>query len=251
MAAPDPLSDSLLPSNDVEWNQGMVCINEALFTEQFRTSTTLGQFAKLCQAVHILRKVVHHVQEQKAMMTLVRSVQEALQLHSILEALHASLEPDSSIPERSLLEDVGCSLSAMAVCAAARLFLYNQYACNEPTAAMNMPRLAVEAEMQQLSLAGIKTLARRTVPRIAQHIVMASDAHVLEQVGSPALAHCLYNTATECIWFIKEDDDQEMVSGLQNIMNALTALGRTWRVCGKTMSHNPENDLQGKLTAFS
>jgi hypothetical protein len=111
--------------------------------------------------------------------------------------------------------------------------LYNQYACNEPGQALPTERLAEEVEMQQISLSGIRELATKTIPLMARKMISDNQQQSAALSNSPVLAGCLYHAATECAWFIKENDEVEMVDGLESIVQALRVLRPEWSVCGK------------------
>jgi hypothetical protein len=111
--------------------------------------------------------------------------------------------------------------------------LYNQYACNEPGQVLPTERLAEEVEMQQISLSGIRELATKTIPLMARKMISDNQQQSAALSNSPVLAGCLYHAATECAWFIKENDEVEMVDGLESIVQALRVLRSEWSVCGK------------------
>jgi hypothetical protein len=226
MAAPDPVSDCLLPCNDDDWTTGKIGINEALLTRDFHSPLDLGEFARLCQATYILRKVVRHVQTRKVVAEVSGPTSEALQLHEILKSLDGSFPNVDEYMNRS-------HHAALSLCSVARLTLYNQYACNEFLGTISRERVAAEVELQRISLAGIQEIASKTVPRMAREIVLAQQLQPTTLSFSAFLPVCLYHAATECVWFVKEDDDAEMAAGLEVIMNALQISKSRWAVCGK------------------
>lgn len=225
MAAPDPVKDCLLPCNDHEWEAGRIGINEALLTPGFHSPLALGEFARLCQATYILRKVVHHVQARRVAVDVAEPTSEALQLHGILKALDGSFTDQEPNMHRS-------HHAAQSLCSVARLTLYNQYACNEFLGTIARERVAAEVELQRISLAGIREIASKTIPHIAGEILL-SQQQPLYSSCSPLLPVCFYHAATECAWFIKEDEDTEMAAGLEVIVSALQALKPQWSVCSK------------------
>ncbi|KAF5967124.1 hypothetical protein FBULB1_11329 [Fusarium bulbicola] len=116
----------------------------------------------------------------------------------------------------------------------ARLLLYNEYACNEPSFGTARERLAAEVEMQQIALASIQHIVSKTIPQMARQIVSASQRQSKGPRHSPILASCLYHAATECAWFVKENHDAEMVAGSEAITQALQVLKSEWAVCAKS-----------------
>ena len=228
-SAPDPTVEHLLPTNDKGWNEGKIGSNEALLTQYFSPKTALGPFARTCQAVHMLCKVLRHVQGRRSTTDITEALQEAMQLNNALIALDASINAAQDVSSDSEA-DTSQSFTSMALCTSARFLLYNDYACNEPDDHQLQSRLALEAEAQSVFLAGIKALASTSVPKLAQRIRKRGAAGLS---NNPILASCLYHAATECAWFIKEDDDAEMYLSLGHILAALQVIHSEWQVAGR------------------
>ncbi|RKL37238.1 hypothetical protein BFJ72_g7894 [Fusarium proliferatum] len=231
MAAPDPNTNDVLPCNDDDWTNGRIGFNEALFTRNFHSPSSVGHFARVCQAVHMFGKILHHIKAREKDTDPVELTAEALQLHIVLTALDQGImSHDCDIATAH-----GSLHSALSLCSLARLLLYNEYACNEPSFSTARERLAAEVEMQQISLEGIQDIVSKTIPRMARQIVSASRQQSMRPRHSPILAGCLYHAATECAWFVKENNDAEMVAGLDAITQALQALKSEWSVCSKLL----------------
>ncbi|KAK2603466.1 hypothetical protein QQS21_004326 [Conoideocrella luteorostrata] len=245
LAAPDPDHDDLLPSrSDTEWTDGEIGSNDAVLAHDLRSPSSLGGFARVCQAVHMLSRVLRHFHMRNTTTDIVSMIHEALNIHRALVELDASLDPstddddgddddgdDDDDDDRPTIPPLEANHPALAICSLARLVLYNQYACNEPAAAIARGRVALELEVQKLSLAGIKDLASKTIPQMAREILWAHAQSPSKPGPCPILAHCLYHGATECAWFIREDGDPDMVSGLKDIVAALRFMQTEWQVC--------------------
>ncbi|CAJ0543211.1 Ff.00g004650.m01.CDS01 [Fusarium sp. VM40] len=229
IAAPDPSTSDLLPCSEDDWTAGRIGFNEALLTRNLHSPSSLGTFARACQAVHMLGKVLRHVQARARVEDVSGHTSEALQLHMALNLLDQGLSNDcangSTVRSSQYL--------ALSLCSQARLVLYNQYACNEPGQALPTERLAAEVEMQQISLAGIRELAAKRISQMAREIKSDNQQQSVALSNSPLLAGCLYHAATECVWFIKEDYEIEMVDGLESIVQALRMLRPEWSVCSE------------------
>lgn len=228
MAAPDPSTSDLLPCNDDDWTAGRMGFNEALLTRNLHSPSSLGTFARACQAVHMLGKVLRHVQARARVEDVSGHTSEALQLHMALKLLDQGLAGDCA---NGIAVHRNLHL-ALSLCSQARLVLYNQYACNEPGQALPTERLAAEVEMQQISLTGIKELAAKIIPLMAREMIPVNQQQSAALSNPAVLAGCLYHAATECAWFIKENDEVEMVDGLESIVQALRVLKSEWSVCG-------------------
>ncbi|CVL02259.1 related to Zn(II)Cys6 transcriptional activator [Fusarium mangiferae] len=235
MAAPDPKPSDLLPCNDDDWTSGRIGFNEALFTRNFHSPSSVGHFARVCQAVHMFGKVLHHIKAREKDTDPVELTAEALQLHIVLTALDQGIMSNDC----DITTVHGSLHSALSLCSLARLLLYNEYACNEPSFSTARERLAAEVEMQQISLMSIQNIVSKTIPHMARQIVSASQQHSKGPRHSPILAGCLYHAATECAWFVKENNDAEMVAGLDAITQALQALKSEWSVCSELLHFDP------------
>ncbi|KAH8673399.1 fungal-specific transcription factor domain-containing protein [Xylariales sp. PMI_506] len=238
LAVPEPCSDDLLPMNDDIWNNGDIGANESLLTTTLHSAETIGQYAKACQAAHILGKVfIHRKRKQHPNQAIEVLLEEALQLHRTLHALSGSLLHD--LAQRCNLAR-SCPTPggaiALALCSSARFLLYNMYGCNEPDGtAAGQGRIALETEMQGVSLEGIRQMASSEVPRLAIAMCGAPSEETTPtdvEPGplSPLLAHCLYHAATECSWFIREDDSPEMHSALRETVAGLRYMASFWKV---------------------
>ncbi|EXK40867.1 hypothetical protein FOMG_07599 [Fusarium oxysporum f. sp. melonis 26406] len=237
MAAPDPNTNDLLPCNDDDWTNGRIGFNEALFTRNFHSPSSVGQFARVCQAVHMFGKVLRHIKSREKDTDPVELTAEALQLHIVLTALDQGIMSSDC----DIMTTPGSLHSALSLCSLARLLLYNEYACNEPSFSTARERLAAEVEMQQISLASIQDIVSKTIPQMARQIVSASQQQSKGPRHSPILAGCLYHAATECAWFVKENNDAEMVAGLEAITHALKVLKSEWSVCNEYLTYLQSN----------
>ncbi|KAM5383489.1 hypothetical protein ACJZ2D_002182 [Fusarium nematophilum] len=217
-AAAEPCQSELLPINDDDWENGRVVPSEPLYTRSFSSVTTLGSFAKTCQAAHMLSKVMRHREARKSSQDITELLPEAQRLHQALHALHLSMEGSDSVSQAS-------QIPALALCFSARLILYNEYACNEPLGLTTNGPVALETEMQKASLEGIRAITSITAHAIAQ-----------DSSGCPFVARFLYHAATECAWFIKEDHEQVMYDALEEIVGGLRRIGERWAVAGQYIS---------------
>lgn len=214
ITVPEPAQDELLPINDDDWDEGKIVPSEPLFTTSFSSLTSVGSFAKMCQAAHMLSKVMHHKTSKMALREVENLLPEAQALHSALSALHSSIEEHISggILRKS-------AIIALSLCSSARLLLYNLYACNEPGAFVEQSRIAMETEMQRASLDGIISISSTVVPAIAR-----------ANVECPLIAQCLYHSATECAWFVREDHEPRMYNALEDIVRDLRLIGENWNI---------------------
>ncbi|KAL7813556.1 fungal-specific transcription factor domain-containing protein [Trichoderma aethiopicum] len=220
---PEPVKDELLPINDEDWDEGKIVPSEPLFTTSFSSLTSVGSFAKMCQAAHMLSKVLSHRASKRSTQDVGSLLPEALALHSALSALHLSIKEYISGTTSPAFSISG--IISLSLCCSAQLVLYNMYGCNEPLALVEQDRIAMETEMQSVSLEGIKSISCNVMPAIAR-----------ANVECPLMAQCLYHVATECAWFVREDHEPQMYSALEDVVRELRSTGAHWNLATQYLS---------------
>ncbi|KAI8629748.1 hypothetical protein F5Y19DRAFT_484670 [Xylariaceae sp. FL1651] len=256
LSTPEPCPGELLPSPEHAWDAGAVGFNEPLFAAAFSDNTSLGGFANLCQAAHILGRVLRHRYEKKSGgdMEFAFRIAEATQLHSLLVSLQAHLanvscagagaaaaEQQRQQPwSANTRGEAILSHISLALCFSARLILYGQYACNERLCT-DHGRLSEEAKIQRLSLDGIVEVARAThqlVRRILDDIATLKDNEDRQgyPATSPLICACLFAAAQEAEWWILEHEDMEAVTWLKDIAELLAVMEKRWHIAGVYMA---------------
>jgi hypothetical protein len=211
-----------LPIADSEWYQGRIGTNQALYTSDFASDAEIGPFARVCQASHILGRVINHRDRRKEEVARISILDEALQLSATLTALDKHLARPIDEPH----VDDTISIVDVALCTSARLTLYNMYACNQPDGLTE--RLAKESMMQTECIAGLKQIIATRGTVIAWHVIQ-QGTEMLDDI-SPLIIHTLYDVATECQWFVQEDYSEGAASSLRLLVEALTLLAPRWEV---------------------
>ncbi|KAL6792854.1 fungal-specific transcription factor domain-containing protein [Trichoderma sp. SZMC 28012] len=220
---PEPVQDELLPINDEDWDEGKIVPSEPLFTLSFSSLTAVGSFAKMCQAAHMLGKVLSHRASKRSLQDVGSLLPEAVALHSALSALHLSIKEYISGTTSSDFSISG--IISLSLCCSAQLLLYNMYGCNEPLVLIEQSRIAMETEMQSVSLHGIKSISFDVMPAIAR-----------ANIECPLITQCLYHVATECAWFVREDHEPQMYSALEDVVRELKSTGEKWRIAMEYLS---------------
>ncbi|KAK0103528.1 hypothetical protein ONS95_005549 [Cadophora gregata] len=227
LATPEPHQGALLPSSEDAWDTQGGCLgsNFPLFASSFTPTTDIGSYASTCQAAHILGLVLRHRDELKSVVSDTHyRITEAQRLHQTLVLLNQHLAGQVSKDTKNS----SSFYTAMGLCYAARVTLYNLYACNEHYSATEA-RIAEETEMQRASIEGLKEVTQ-CVYRLAQAIL---DAAVMDDQlisRSLLLTHSLYFAASELGWFIKEMNYLEDVQFLKGVVELLKLISKTWRV---------------------
>ncbi|PVH75496.1 hypothetical protein DL98DRAFT_498244 [Cadophora sp. DSE1049] len=227
LATPEPLQGTLLPSSEDAWDNqgGRLGSNVPLFASSFTLTTEIGSYASTCQAAHILGLVLRHRDEQNTVVSDTHyRITEAQRLHQTLVLLNLHLSGQAMIDTCN----ISSVFTAMGLCYAARVTLYNLYACNEHYSATEA-RIAEDTEMQQASIEGLKEVTQ-CVYQIAQNILDAAlmDGQLISR--SLLLTHSLYFAASELGWFIREMNYVEDVQFLKVVVQLLKLMSKTWRV---------------------
>jgi hypothetical protein len=220
-AMPEPTSDQLLPVNDDDWDNGNIAASEALYAKSFSNATSLGSFAKMCQAAYLLGKVGQHAEASLSATDMSSFASEALQLGQTLGSFHRALD-EAELIDGTPPTTESCRQAARAICISAQFKLCQMYGCNNIERPAAREFVAEETEMQSFVLERTKSLALETVPNLARNIS-----------GGPLIARALYVAATECAWFIREDDESAMYVALWTLIGRLRYMGERWAVAGK------------------
>lgn len=154
-----------------------------------------------------------------------RSSQEATDLLTEAQGLHQAL----AALKLSIEQTAGCESgeseyplwSAISICVSAQSLLYSSYGCPDAPGTASRARLALDTEMQGLSVEGLRVLASSTGPRLAQIPTQC-----------PLMARCFYAAAAACAWFIREDGEPEMRVALRQMVSSLTVLSTRWAIAG-------------------
>ncbi|KAI1459889.1 hypothetical protein F4805DRAFT_35125 [Annulohypoxylon moriforme] len=227
LSMPEPSPGELLPCPEESWNEGGIGFNEPLFAASFSSNTSLGSYANVCQAAHVLGRVLNHRDNLlDKNVALDFRISEAKQLHHILTSLSSHLNDiHTASPSPG-----GSILVAIAICFSARLILYEIYACNEKFSAEH-GRSSEEADMQRNSISGILDVSENTW-RLSRQILHSIDQNSGDGLGnhSPLLCHCLYTVASECEWLLREKEDSTARIWLRDVVRLLEVIGRRWHV---------------------
>ncbi|KAK4450861.1 fungal-specific transcription factor [Podospora aff. communis PSN243] len=239
-----------LPINDMGWSKGELDTAESslVLSSLSADLETIGRFATTCQGSHLLCHVLTHRSAHKAAPpsqddTIL--LDEALQLHRTLAAL------DERLPLDNAKE---ANIEALSLVCCARMILYGLYGCNEPDVRSSQERLRREIEMQRASVQGVMDLAAHRIPRLAQTIIELLSSGPPQSRGrdiSLTVAHCLYNAATECAWFIREGCGPEMTAGLTVIVSALDQLRMSWAVSEQYFAFLAKEETVAKMFQLS
>ena len=220
MTTGEPLRGDLLPCDELGWTLGNISSNQPLFTPQASWSINVGHCARICQAAHVVGRVLRHQNDHEMENSFRFS--EAFQLYKTLVALDTLLQKPTISFQGPVYSD-----DALALCCSARFLLYDMYACNEDH---DGDPIGLEEELQRASLEGIKETTER-VYELSKRIKLSMLEKALP--AGPLVIHCLYYAASECAWFFREDHVLRMQMAFQDIVDVLRLLQRRWQVAGE------------------
>ncbi len=63
---------------------------------------------------------------------------------------------------------------------------------------------------------------------LSQTLMMRTD------LGSPLICYSLYHAASECAWFIKENQTDEIITMMKTYIDHLMAIEKRWKVAGES-----------------
>jgi hypothetical protein len=186
-ATNDPSVESYLPTDDAAWDRGqMLAANRLALSASQKIKA--APFARMCQASHLLGKILRHLDEQG--LPLEFRFDEALKLNRATRALVDVLLGELEDANGDVKPDVCVSLS---VCYSGLLVMYDNYSCTE-RAPENAPE--THLVMQQDSIEGLSVISNQIVVlarRLRGHIEQGGM-----QLLSPMVVDCFYQAAANC-----------------------------------------------------
>lgn len=221
----------LLPVNDQDWDEGRIGLSEALYTTSLSSVTNLGSFARACQAAHMLGKVIRHIAARNESGHNADLTTEAFCLHSALTALHQAVVEETNARQSVASHDTK-GVIALSMCCSARFRLYHQYSCNELFRTAVSEPSARDTEFHQVALTSIPGLILSTMPCILR-----------AEPKSPLTAQSLYYAATQCAWYVREDQGSEYHRALESLLEGLRAIAMKWEVGGMSRRPPPQSWL--------
>ncbi|KAF5238902.1 hypothetical protein FANTH_10145 [Fusarium anthophilum] len=223
LSVPEPNAAELLPINDQDWDEGRIGLSEAFFASSFSSATKLGYFAMTCQAAHMLGKVIRHTAARNETGSHADLASDALGIHSVLAASHSAITEEADTSDTNLTPPT--RMIALSICCSARFLLYHQYCCNNLSGPAIPTPSAQHTEFQHIIISSVRRLIVLTVPSISR-----------AEQKSPLTAHSIYHAASECAWFIREDQGSEYHEALANLLGGLRAIANEWDIGAQYIS---------------
>ncbi|KAI9760148.1 MAG: hypothetical protein M4579_001868 [Chaenotheca gracillima] len=232
LVAEDPKLDEFLPMDDTAWDEGRMTVNEPLFVSS-ATDMPAGPFARLCQAAHLLGRVIRHTTDKIDDPEF--RVQEALQLEKTIKAL-AGVLPGECFEESRLCTAISIcyrysapfqSLVATSLTLrSALLTLYENYSCYESL----QSRTPQDLMLQKTSINGLEDISKEVAWFSSQ---LSNILEYEPEVVSPFLSDCLYQAAANCAWKIRESGDKNATELLETLQQTISKLDQRWAIAGE------------------
>lgn len=225
--------DEIIPANDAAWDRGEVAVNH-LLVMSLTTSASVGPYARLCQAAHLLGRVCQHVNEHPSSDDADFHFQEAWQISKAARALLALLKDDSSntnSPEHLF--------TSRAICYSTLLLLYDVHCCIEVDEIESCGgNRGLRLDLQQAALEGMKEMSLE-VHQLGTEIeqFVTSSMQGVSRL-SPLVLNCLYFAASNFAWFVRENGNEEGMQCLNDLRRVLDTFRPTWEISGELSSSN-------------
>lgn len=219
----DPSQVDYLPSAETRWDEGGMGVSEPLFLTSPLSEPT-GRYARLCQASHLVGKILQHVNNQ--LLDEESRFQEVIQLNRSLQALSVVISNELDQESTMALH------SAMALCYSGIMTLNKPYSGTESIG--HMKDIVIPDEFQKHVLATLRLAARET-----SGFASSLQVHLSSPIdqASPLLAHCLYQAIYTYNWFNREmPANSEIPKAMEFLKETLRKLDRRWKIAGKRSS---------------
>ncbi|KAM0719810.1 hypothetical protein Q7P37_003945 [Cladosporium fusiforme] len=222
-ASAEPSIEAHLPTDDTSWDRGQMLVAAPLSLGASQT-TRASPFARVCQAAHLLGKVIGHVNDTK--LPVEYRFEQALQLSKTVKALAEAMLTEAR--EEDALVENRLPCSAVAIAFSALLTLYDQYGCTERYIE-NGPE--TQLIMQQESIDGLREvteLALQMARRVRRYI---GSENRLGEI-SPLTLDALYQATANYAWYVRESSDANSGERLAELKEVLTVVNERWRAAG-------------------
>ncbi|QIW97529.1 hypothetical protein AMS68_003047 [Peltaster fructicola] len=222
-ATDDPGLDVHLPTDDGAWDRGQMGAAAPLSLSASQ-STSVSSYARLCQATHMLSKVIRHTNDRSMPEDYLSS--EALQLDVTVRALLDAMQDELSVMDD---DKIGTFISAVSVCISAAMTLYDKYSCSttfEDTT-VSESRLHVHKR----SIDGLAEVTDRSF-QLAKRLKIYIAAYGIRKV-SPFVLDSLYSAAATYAWYVRESSDAACGERLDELKELMSIIDGRWRSAGE------------------
>ncbi|KAJ9149835.1 Fungal specific transcription factor [Pleurostoma richardsiae] len=232
----------LLPMDEKSWEDGEPTVIPSLAVSA-DASRPASSFTRTCQASHLLSRVLKHVNEKP---TDVQTwYQEALQLHGIVQAFTTAVSQEMRAFDRQADGTSLCRnlLPALGLCYSTQLSLYDVHTCADAddTSGVGIPE---QLRIQDVSLNGMKSVCFAVVELASKIKVLPGPEVTSSVIISPLVAHCLYESAKNVLWYAQETGKTDYVAAATDIQDCLRMIGESWAVGSRYIEILNEDDLR-------
>lgn len=213
----EPLRNGSLPAEDFQFDLAEIGVSEPLYVTS-PTSLTAGPFTRVCQAAHLIGKVVYALNELSAESE--TRFSNALQICRILSPFVQVVKDEfAQAPEQYA--------TAMALAYSAMMSLCDPFIC---TIMDNGAHTPAESELQT-ALLDVLTLISNDIVSFATQMKISMSQRPASI--SALIGNCLYLGTFNCAWKIYEGERGTMIESYHSLREALSILNGRWAVGGE------------------
>lgn len=233
--------EEIIPADDKAWDAGDVSVNH-LLVMSLTTSASVGSYARLCQAAHLLGRVCQHVNEHPSSEDADFHFQEAWQISKALRALLALLQNDSSTSP-ALSHQL---FTSRAIVYSALLLLFDVHCCIEvdEIEACGGNR-GLRLDLQQAALEGMREICFEVHSFAIEVEQFVATSRLGWKELSPLLINCLYFAGSNFAWFYRENGNDEALQCLNDLRRIMEIFREPWPMTGQLI------DCLASLITFS
>jgi hypothetical protein len=213
----EPHRNGSLPAEDFYFDIAEIAVSEPLYVTS-PTTQKAGPFTRVCQAVHLIGKVVYALNELAAE-TETRFA-TALQIYRILCPFVQVVKDEFTQAPEQFATVMALTLSAM-------MNLCDPFICTIMDNGAHTPE---ESELQTHLIEGL-TVVTNDIVAFAAQIRPSMDRK--PAAISALLGNCFYIGTLNCAWKVYEGERGETVESYYKLREALSCLNGRWAVGGE------------------
>ena len=239
-ASDDARPEDLLPMDEASWEMGVgppaqlwsslthlpqEQVASPSLAVSADTSIPASPFARTCQAVHLLSRVLAHINSNPTASSRSDYYSRSMQLHHVLVPFCTALSEELATEDPAVAVSLS---SALGICHSAMIALYDAHTCAD----MDDPAGVGTAEqlgMQKTSLDGLHAVTRY-VCNFASRLPALAEPSSGNVLASPFMAESMYTSAMQCVWSVNETGKGELWPAINGLKDGLKLLGHRWNV---------------------
>ena len=206
-------------------------------------SSNVSPYGKVCQAAHLLGRVIQHINFEHNVKEADSEMHwaEALQLQRAADSFLRDLDNEfqSATSDRRLR-----LLTAKAIAFSTLMNLFDVAVCTEgDTIRVTDDSMSARIEVQSIAMREQIRIAAEVVhfAREVNHIVAMEGMKVI----SPLICECYYQAAAYYAWHYRESGNDRSLDSLNSLRQALSSINVRWHVAGEYETRAMCNSTNG------